>query len=369
MFDVEPAQPAENAVTGHVSDARMVSAQRLPLFSRAHYERAAELRTDKDWLAEAWTRAQVLVLSSRLTMPVLPLPDGGRALVWRASSDVRAPAAEPSADDDDVPFGAGLFSGSTPAPATDSDRTFLGLVGDVPYFAVTQDIEIGSGDVDGEEWLGLRDLGATLAEPDAGMAATALGLAEWHKRHQRCPLCGATTRPSKAGWTRVCTVDSSEHFPRTDAAVIMLVHDGAGRCVLGRQNVWPAGRYSVLAGFVEPGESLEAAVAREVYEEVGLRITDIRYVASQPWPFPASLMLGFIGRVDGSTELHVDGVEIENARWFRKDELDEAMERDEILGRDGWSGTIDKSAEALLLPGAISIARLLIERWVAGLID
>ena len=139
----------------------------------------------------------------------------------------------------------------------------------------------------------------------------------------------------------------TEFFPRTDPAVIMLVHDGADRVVLGRQAVWPPGRFSILAGFVEPGESAEAAVAREVAEEVGLRVTDIRYVASQPWPFPQSLMLGFTARVDGDPTLHLDEDEIEEARWFTRDEL-----------RSG--------AGPRVLPPPVSIARHIIDRWVEG---
>ena len=138
----------------------------------------------------------------------------------------------------------------------------------------------------------------------------------------------------------------TEVFPRTDPAVIMLVHDGGDRVVLGRQAVWPPGRFSILAGFVEPGESAEAAVAREVAEEVGLRVRDIRYVGSQPWPFPQSLMLGFVARVDGSDELVVDRTEIEEAHWFTRDQL-----------RAGEGPAV--------LPPPVSIARYIIDRWLA----
>ena len=139
----------------------------------------------------------------------------------------------------------------------------------------------------------------------------------------------------------------AEIFPRTDPAVIMLVHDGGDRCVLGRQVVWPPGRFSILAGFVEPGESAEGAVAREVAEEVGLEVTDVRYVGSQPWPFPQSLMLGFTARADGDTTLHLDEDEIEEARWFTRDEL-----------RSGSGPRV--------LPPPVSIARHIIDRWVEG---
>src|SRR5689334_6508134 len=169
----------------------------------------------------------------------------------------------------------------------------------------------------------------------------------WHERNRFSPLSGAATTIEKAGWVQRDPETGAEIFPRTDPAVIMLVHDGGDRCVLGRQAVWPPGRFSILAGFVEPGESAEGAVAREVGEEVGLRVTDVRYVASQPWPFPQSLMLGFTARVDGDPTLRLDEDEIEEARWFTRDEL-----------RSG--------AGPRALPPPVSIARYIIDRWVEG---
>jgi NAD+ diphosphatase len=147
-----------------------------------------------------------------------------------------------------------------------------------------------------------------------------------------------------AGWSRLCPADGSEHFPRTDPAVIMLVHDGADRCVLGRQASWPPGRYSILAGFVEPGESAEAAVAREVAEEVGLTVTDVRYAGSQPWPFPSSLMLGFTAlAVGGRTLKMVDG-ELADARWVSREEI--------------------RRGEVVALPPPVSIAYRIIADWL-----
>ena len=160
-------------------------------------------------------------------------------------------------------------------------------------------------------------------------------------------LVPPATTIERAGWVQRDPESGLEVFPRTDPAVIMLVHDGGNRCVLGRQAVWPAGRFSILAGFVEPGESAEAAVAREVAEEVGLRVTDVRYVGSQPWPFPQSLMLGFVARAVGDLGLTLDPTEIEEARWFTRDEL--------------RSGEGPKA-----LPPPVSIARNIIDRWVAG---
>lgn len=255
-----------------------------PTLSRGVHDRAAERREDAEWLAAAWERAQVLVVTPDVTTPVDEVP----ALLLRAAAA--------------VPPGA--------------DRYFLGLHDGVPYFAVRLEREPGPA-----RWADLRQLGAELGDLEAGLLTSAVALAQWHDRHPRCPLCGAPTELERAGWSRRCPGDGSQHFPRTDPAVIMLVHDGGDRCVLGRQAVWPEGRYSILAGFVEPGESLEAAVVREVAEEVGLEVTDVRYVGSQPWPFPSSLMLGYTARAVGELSLRLVDGELADARWFSRDEI------------------------------------------------
>jgi NAD+ diphosphatase len=185
-----------------------------------------------------------------------------------------------------------------------------------------------------------------LGDRDAGLFTHAVALANWHAAHTHCPRCGAVTEPVQAGHARRCPVDGSEHFPRVDPAVIMLVHDDAGRCLLARNRNWPPGRVSILAGFVEPGESLEQAVIREVGEETGLRVGDIGYVGSQPWPMPASLMLGFVARAPGEQEIVVDQEEIAEARWFTRDQLQAAV-----------------SAREVLLPPPVSIAHRIIESW------
>jgi NAD+ diphosphatase len=154
-------------------------------------------------------------------------------------------------------------------------------------------------------------------------------------------------------------MDGSEHFPRTDPAVIMLVRDDADRCLLGRGHAWGDRRFSTLAGFVEPGESLEAAVAREVFEEVGVTITDVRYVASQPWPFPSSLMLGFTARLDGDPTLHLDPKEIAEAHWFTRDEVRQA-----VMWTDGPESPDDGARLAGVSP-QLSISRYLIDGWLA----
>jgi NAD+ diphosphatase len=200
-------------------------------------------------------------------------------------------------------------------------------------------------------WRTLREVGVLLSNRDAGLFATLQGLANWHLSHAHCPLCGAPTEPDQAGWIRRCTQDGTEHYPRTDPAVIMAVTDAADRLLLARSPRWPEGRLSVLAGFVEPGESLEAAVAREVFEEVGVVVDQVRYLGNQPWPFPSSLMVGFTGRA-ADTTLHLDHEEIAEAMWVSRAELREMV----LAGRFGISPTV-------------SIARRMIERWYGGPIE
>jgi NAD+ diphosphatase len=201
-------------------------------------------------------------------------------------------------------------------------------------------------------WANPRSLGHSLDDRDAGLAVEALGIANWHATHAYSPLTGNPTEPSRGGWVRVDVVTGREFFPRTDAAIIVAVTDGDDRLVLGANAQWEANRFSLLAGFVEPGESLEAAVVREVREESGLHVVDPIYVGSQPWPFPASLMLGFRARLDPSLEhtLRPDGTEILDLRWFSRSELAAAIGE-------------------IALPGRTSIARAIIEDWFGSSID
>jgi NAD+ diphosphatase len=195
-------------------------------------------------------------------------------------------------------------------------------------------------DLPGER-AGLRDLAPVVSQAEGGLLAHAVAMLNWHRRHRFCANCGAATEPREAGYVRSCPNCGAEHHPRTDPVVIMLVADG-DRAILGRQASWPAGRYSALAGFVEPGESLEEAVAREVREECGARIVDVEYRSSQPWPFPTSLMLGFRARwVEGEPAVR-DG-ELEDVRWCTRDEL---------------------ASGAVLLPPREAIARRLIDEWL-----
>jgi NAD+ diphosphatase len=292
-----------------------------PPLSRFAYDRAAHRRTDETWLSTAWPHSRVVAVSPKSTMPT----DGAGELVLRDPATVDA---------------------ATP-------RRFLGVIDDVPYFAAT--VEPDHDDT----WQTLREFGAVADDLDAALVTSAIALEQWHQRHTHCPLCGASTVETQAGWTRTCTVDGSQHFPRTDPAVIMLVHDGGERTLLGRGHQWNAGRFSTLAGFVEPGESLEAAVAREVYEEVGVGVTDIEYVASQPWPFPASLMVGFTARLDGDPSLTLDPVEMAEAAWFT---------RAEVLAARAWTDGTGPEPDARLhgISPYLSISRYLIDRWLDG---
>ncbi|HYN29809.1 MAG TPA: NAD(+) diphosphatase [Dermatophilaceae bacterium] len=240
----------------------------------------------------------------------------------------------------------------------------LGLDGDLAaggagtaYLAVIRPEEPGDAEETtaaggpGTDLSTLRAVGADLPGRDAGLFTTALALANWHATHGHCPQCGAGTTPELAGWIRRCPRDGSEHYPRTDAAVIMAVVDGADRLLLARGVGFTARGISVLAGFVEPGESLAAAVEREVGEEVGVGVRDVTYVGDQPWPFPCSLMVGFTARAT-STELRPQPGEIEAASWFTREQLAAAL-------ADG----------SVHVPPRVSIARRLIERWYGDELD
>lgn len=197
------------------------------------------------------------------------------------------------------------------------------------------------------EFVDLRRVGALLPRREGALLAYARGVTHWHARHRFCNVCGAATVAQSAGHTRLCTNPdcATVHFPRTDPATIMLVSDGE-RCLLGRQKQWIAGMYSTLAGFVEPGESLEDAVIREVKEETGIEVAEVRYHSSQPWPFPASLMVGFYATAR-SREIRIDPEELEDGRWFTAKEVR------------------NFAAQGLSLPRPDSIARRLVEGWLA----
>jgi len=200
------------------------------------------------------------------------------------------------------------------------------------------------------ELISVREVAPRLAQDDGGLIAYAASLLNWHRRHRFCSVCGSPSEVREAGLLRSCPNCGAAHYPRTDPVVIMLVVDSErDRVLLGRQPSWPPGRYSALAGFVEPGESLEDAVAREVLEETGVEVATARYDSSQPWPFPSSLMLGFTVEYVSGDARAADG-ELDDARWFDRDELSEAA-----AGR----GDVH-------LPPPVAIARRLIDRWLGA---
>ena len=285
------------------------------------HDRTGVRRKDEEWLDERWAdpRSRVLVISGTRIRPV------DDELEWRS-----------------------------PAEAPEGLRVLLGEQDGTTYFAVVVPPAQAPGDR--SEWFGLRGIlphlaGAGVAE--APLVFHAIGLAEWLFATRFCPRCGGTLEPRAAGHELVCTSCGKTQFPRTDPAVIMVVTCGEPgsedeRCLLGRQSVWPEGRYSTLAGFCEPGETLEDAVRREVAEEVGVRVGRVDYFGNQPWPLPASLMLGFVARAE-STEIRVDDDEIEDAKWFTRAEMKAGAE-----------------AGTLVLPGGVSISRSLVEHWYGG---
>jgi NAD+ diphosphatase len=300
----------------------------LPPLARSTVDRAAHHRTDEAWLSEAWKRARVAVVD---------IVGGGKFLV-RGEELV---FVEPDA----APEGERWFLGE------DSDGTpYFGVVGLLPELPGTRTVN-------------LRDVGHLLNDRDAGLATTAVALGYWHAAHVYAPTSGRPTTSGDAGWVR--RDDGGENlWPRTDPAVIMLVHDGVvgpdGRCLLGHNAAWASAsqrtrRFSCLAGFVEPGESAEAAVAREVAEEVGVPVSRITYVASQPWPFPGSLMLGFMAYADPSSPIRADATEITHAHWFSRSEVAAVLGGERVLTEDG---------KRVGLPMSASIASFLIRSWL-----
>ena len=279
----------------------------IALSQHAH-GRIAHRRVDDDWLDAAWASQQARVLVVAGTR--LPLTDGG--LTWVA-----------------------------PAQAPAGTRVLLGERDSVVYFAVIADGAAYPEAVPIR--FALPFLGA-----EAELVVHAIGLAEWHWSTRHCPRCGGALHSTHQGHVLRCAACEREQFPRTDPAVIMLITRGEGdaeQCLLGRRPGWPPGQHSTLAGFVEPGESLEHAVRREVLEESGITVGEVSYVGSQPWPLPASLMLGFFGRATGG-EIVVDGEELESARWFTRAEM-----------------AAEGAAGSLRFPPGVSISRTLIQTW------
>ena len=304
--------------------------------ARETVDRATERRTDKDWIDAAWKdpRTRVVVVAD------------GHALVRDHELIFVSPEQAPAGtrfllgqDSEGVVY-FGVSGPLDPAVVPDAP-----VVPDVP---AVPDVPVVP-DAPGVRVASLREVGALLSDRDAGLLTHAVALANWHDTHTHCPIDGTPTVPDPAGHSTFCPADGTEHFPRTDPAVIMLVTDPQDRCLLARNVAWPGRRVSILAGFVEPGESAEHAVAREVAEETGIQVTNVRYLASQPWPMPRSLMLGFRADAPAGQVIAVDNTELAEARWYSRADLLAALESGELA-----------------LPPRVSIARHIIEAWYGG---
>ncbi len=288
--------------------------------SRGTVDRLTEKRTDTAWLDAAWADPGTRVLVVSDGQALARIDDEQAALVF-------------------VP----------PQQAPEGTRFLLGRddADGIVYFGVSASLPYPP--PPGTRPGALREVGTLLGDRDAGLLTHAVALANWHDTHTHCPVDGTATAPGPGGHFTVCPQDGTEHFPRTDPAVIMLVTDPDDRCLLARNAAWPGRRVSILAGFVDPGESVEQAVIREVAEETQIKVTNVRYVGSQPWPMPRSLMLGFRAEAPAGQAIVVDREEIAEAYWFSRDELLAAIEAREIA-----------------LPPPVSIARQIIEQWYGG---
>ena len=289
----------------------------------APLDRASELRSDETALDRLWSAAKIIRVSNS------KLATDGKSLLFLSAAEVEKLIASK------------VF--------TSGDKYFLGIdtASKVAYFAWDCDeVGLSAGETSTEGLASLRELGGTLDEFELGISMQATALSNWHRSHPHCSKCGAETKSTLGGSVRVCVKDQSQHHPRTDSAVIVLVKDKDDRILLGHQPIWPDGRFSTFAGFLEPGETFEQCVEREVFEESGVKVNEIKYLGSQPWPFPASIMIAFSAVVDDPSTAKADGVEITEVRWFSRAELKSSV-------ADG----------SLLLPPTISVARKMIAMW------
>lgn len=318
-----------------------------PVLSRSAVLRDEPLRVDVERQRTGWASAQLVVVDARGRTPV----------VWDA--EPHAPLEHVDAGRWDVGGAARLDTRPTTGDGPPDDAVLLGEADGTAYWAVRREPD-PFGDDDPAAWADLRSTGAVLDALGAGLFTTAAAALNWHASARFCSRDGSPTRPAHAGWHRHCEANGHEEYPRTDPAVICLVHDGGSgagaRVLLARQPVWPEGRFSVLAGFVEAGESLEACVLREIHEEVGVHVRDVRYLGSQSWPFPRSLMVGFHAVADPDVPLVPADGEIAEAMWATRADLRHA------LAAGDWSGRDDVP---FLLPGRVSIARTMLESWAA----
>jgi NAD+ diphosphatase len=310
--------PADAPVTGPLRGAELTG---LAL-ARSGVDRAAHLRSDDKWLDASWADPGSRVLVVELGQALAQVADEQASLVF----------IRPDQAPDGIRFLLGV---------DEAGVAYFGVNGPLPDPAA-----VGGLAESGVRAVYLRQAGPLLTGRDAGLLTHAVALANWHETFTHCPRCGAPTETFASGHARRCPVDGSEHFPRVDPAMIVLVTDADDRCLLARNAMWPEHRVSILAGFVEAGESVEQAVAREVREETSVEVAAVRYLGSQPWPMPQSLMLGFRAEADGRPQIIVDADEIAEARWFSRADLAAAMTSGDIL-----------------LPPPVSIAHRIIESW------
>jgi NAD+ diphosphatase len=299
-----------------VSDASPFSIPlSLPL-SRSQLDRAAHLRSDESALDKLWESGKIInLLGDRFQV-------NGSQIALLTSAQAKS-----------------LIGGET-----EYERYFLGLDASGAGYFVVHRSDAPSEYPSGYETL--RTIGKSLSDLEIGAAVHALALSLWHQSHRRCAKCGEATKSVLGGSVRRCQSCETDHHPRTDPAIIVLVKDRSDRILLGRQKVWPPKRFSTFAGFVEPGESFERTVVREVAEECGGSVETMRYLGSQPWPFPASLMIAFEATISNPDSVEADGEEIEEIVWLDRETL-----------------KVKVASEELLLPPKISVARAMIESW------
>lgn len=286
------------------------------VLARSTVDRSGHLRPDSAKLDELWSSGQVILMFNDLFVA------SDTHLRFLSATDING----------------------------EGERYFLGIDHEtgLSYFVWTS---IGTAlqeslNISEDQLRSLRQIGSLLSDLEAGLAAHALALSHWHLTHPKCSRCGEATLIELGGAMRVCPADQSQHHPRTDPAIIVLVRDEADRLLLGRQSVWPEKRFSNFAGFVEPGESFEQCVVREVAEECGVVVHSVHYLGSQPWPFPASIMIAFESLTSDPSTAKADGEEIVEIRWYSRDEMRRAVAADELS-----------------LPPRISVSRRMIEHW------